>query len=91
MQKCEGCHAGSLVYALDAFKAAGVDLTTPEPLDRALASLVEVVDRLEALVLYASLPRPYTSSRDKPCLGSFERAQDRLRTSSRRVGTKRTD
>jgi oligoendopeptidase F len=43
--------AGSSVYALDALKAAGVDLTTPEPVERAFASLAEVVDRLEGLVL----------------------------------------
>jgi oligoendopeptidase F len=43
--------AGSSVYPLDALKAAGVDLATPEPVERAFASLVEVVDRLEGLVL----------------------------------------
>jgi oligoendopeptidase F len=43
--------AGSSVYPLDSLKAAGVDLTTPEPVERAFASLAEVVDRLEALVL----------------------------------------
>jgi oligoendopeptidase F len=42
--------AGGSVYALDALKAAGVDLTTPEPVERAFESLAEVVDRLEALV-----------------------------------------
>jgi oligoendopeptidase F len=43
--------AGSSVYPLEALKAAGVDLTTPEPVERAFASLAEVVDRLEGLVL----------------------------------------
>ncbi|MGD8969326.1 MAG: M3 family oligoendopeptidase, partial [Anaerolineae bacterium] len=43
--------AGSSVYPLDALKAAGVDLATPEPVERAFASLAEVVDRLEGLVL----------------------------------------
>jgi oligoendopeptidase F len=43
--------AGGSVYPLEALKAAGVDLTTPEPVERAFASMAEVVDRLEALVL----------------------------------------
>jgi oligoendopeptidase F len=43
--------AGSSIYPLDALKAAGVDLATPEPVERAFASLADVVDRLEALVL----------------------------------------
>ncbi|MEA3375688.1 MAG: oligoendopeptidase F [Chloroflexota bacterium] len=43
--------AGSSVYPLDALNAAGVDLTTPEPVEKAFQSLSEVVDRLEALVL----------------------------------------
>ncbi|MBS1248465.1 MAG: Oligoendopeptidase F, plasmid [Chloroflexi bacterium] len=42
--------AGSSAYPLDALKAAGVDLTTPEPVEKAFASLAEVVDRLEELV-----------------------------------------
>jgi oligoendopeptidase F len=42
--------AGSSVYPLDALKAAGVDLTTPEPVQKAFASLAEMVDRFEALV-----------------------------------------
>jgi oligoendopeptidase F len=36
-------------YSLDALKGAGIDLTTPEPVERALSSLAEVMDRLEAL------------------------------------------
>ncbi len=43
--------AGGSVYALDALEAAGVDLTTPEPVERAFAAMGEVVDRLEGLVL----------------------------------------
>ncbi len=43
--------SGGSVYPLDALKAAGVDLTTPEPVEKAFGSLAEVVDRLEALVL----------------------------------------
>jgi len=42
--------SGSSVYPLDALKAAGVDLTRPEPVERAFASLASVVDRLEELV-----------------------------------------
>jgi len=43
--------AGGSVYPLDALKAAGVDLTEPEPVERGFASMAEVVDRLEGLVL----------------------------------------
>ena len=42
--------AGSSVYPLDALKAAGVDLTKPEPVEKAFASMAEVVDRFEDLV-----------------------------------------
>ena len=42
--------AGSSVYPLEALKSAGVDLTNPEPVEKAFASLAEVVDRLEELV-----------------------------------------
>ncbi len=43
--------AGGSAYPLDALEAAGVDLTTAEPVERAFASMAEVVDRLERLVL----------------------------------------
>lgn len=43
--------SGGSVYPLEALKAAGVDLTRPEPVERAFASMAEVVDRLEGLVL----------------------------------------
>jgi oligoendopeptidase F len=42
--------AGSSVYPLDALEAAGVDLTQPEPVERAFASMASVVDRFEELV-----------------------------------------
>jgi len=42
--------AGSSVYPLEALKSAGVDLTTPEPVERAFDSLAGVVDRFEELV-----------------------------------------
>lgn len=41
--------AGGSVYPLDALKLAGVDLTTPEPVEKAYAVLASYVDRLEAL------------------------------------------
>ena len=41
--------AGGSAYALDVLRAAGVDLATPEPVERAFASMAEVVDRLERL------------------------------------------
>lgn len=42
--------AGSSRYALDVLKTAGVDLATPEPVERAFATLAGYVDRLEKLV-----------------------------------------
>jgi oligoendopeptidase F len=42
--------AGSSVYPLEALKSAGVDLTTPEPVEKAFDSLADLVDRFEALV-----------------------------------------
>lgn len=41
--------AGASVYPLDALKIAGVDMTTPEPVEKAFAILAGYVDRLEAL------------------------------------------
>jgi oligoendopeptidase F len=42
--------AGASVYPLDALKAAGVDLTKPEPVEKAFGVLTNIVDRLEELV-----------------------------------------
>ncbi len=42
--------AGNSVYALDALKIAGVDLTRPDPVEAAFAVLAGMVDRLEKLV-----------------------------------------
>ena len=42
--------AGSSLYPLDTLKLAGVDMTTPEPMDRAFKVLEGFVARLEALV-----------------------------------------
>lgn len=42
--------AGGSLYPLDALKLAGVDLTSPEPVERTFAVLAGYVDRLEALV-----------------------------------------
>ncbi|PDV97183.1 oligoendopeptidase F [Candidatus Chloroploca asiatica] len=42
--------AGSSVYPLDALQLAGIDMTSPEPLDRAFAVLEGFVSRLEALL-----------------------------------------
>ncbi len=41
---------GSALYPLDALKLAGVDLTTPQPIEEAFAVLAGLVDRLEKLV-----------------------------------------
>jgi oligoendopeptidase F len=43
--------AGGSRYPLDALKQAGVDLTTPEPVEAAFAVLASYVDRLEQLLL----------------------------------------
>lgn len=42
--------AGGSAYPLDALKQAGVDLTTPEPVEQTFAVLARLVDRLEQLV-----------------------------------------
>ena len=42
--------AGGSVYPLDALKTAGVDMTNPEPVEKAFAVLADIVDRLEDLV-----------------------------------------
>jgi oligoendopeptidase F len=41
--------AGGSMYPLDALKLAGVDLSTPEPVESTFAVLADLVDRLEAL------------------------------------------
>ena len=41
--------AGSSIYPIDALKMAGVDLTTPEPVEKAFAVLASMIDRLEQL------------------------------------------
>jgi oligoendopeptidase F len=42
--------SGSSVYPLEALQRAGVDLTTPQPIEEAFAVLSGLVDRLEKLV-----------------------------------------
>ncbi|MBX7213063.1 MAG: oligoendopeptidase F [Thermoflexales bacterium] len=42
--------AGSALYPLDALKLAGVDMTRPEPVEKAFALLAGLVDRLEGLI-----------------------------------------
>lgn len=41
--------SGSSLYPLDTLKVAGVDMTTPDPVEKAFAILAGYVDRLEAL------------------------------------------
>jgi oligoendopeptidase F len=43
--------AGGSMYPLDVLKMAGVDLTTPEPVEIAFGVLAELVERLEELVV----------------------------------------
>jgi len=45
----EFLQTGGSRFALDTLKIAGVDLSQPEPVERAFAGLAEIVDRLEAL------------------------------------------
>lgn len=42
--------AGGSKYPLDALRAAGVDLTTPEPVEAAFAVLTDLIDQLDTLV-----------------------------------------
>jgi oligoendopeptidase F len=42
--------AGSSLYPLDALKLAGVDMTSPEPVEHAFTELAQMVDRLQALL-----------------------------------------
>jgi oligoendopeptidase F len=42
--------AGDSVYPLDAWRLAGIDMSSPEPIDRAFRALEEMIDRLDALV-----------------------------------------
>jgi oligoendopeptidase F len=42
--------AGSSVYPLDALKKAGVDLTSPQPVEEAFATMADYIDRLEQLL-----------------------------------------
>ncbi len=42
--------AGGSLYPLDALKLAGVDMTSPEPVERAFGVLADYVDRLDKLV-----------------------------------------
>ena len=41
--------AGSSLYPLDALKLAGVDMTTPQPVEETFDILAQMVDRLEEL------------------------------------------
>jgi oligoendopeptidase F len=42
--------SGGSIYPADALKAAGVDLTSPEPVEKAFGVLSDIVDRFEELV-----------------------------------------
>ena len=48
--------AGNSVYPLDALKLAGIDMTTPEPIERAFTVLTGLVDQLDTLVGEGPLP-----------------------------------
>jgi len=42
--------AGDSIYPLDAWRLAGVDMTSPDPVEKAYAMIAELVDQLEAIV-----------------------------------------
>src|SRR5690606_21951742 len=42
--------AGSSLYPLDALRLAGVDLTTPEPVEQTFGVLAKLIDRLELVL-----------------------------------------
>ena len=42
--------AGGSLFPLDALRLAGVDMTRPEPVEKAFAVMASMVDRLEQLV-----------------------------------------
>ena len=42
--------AGGSMYPLDALRLAGVDLASPEPVQKAFDTMAGMVDKLEALV-----------------------------------------
>jgi oligoendopeptidase F len=41
---------GDSMYPLDAWRLAGVDMTSPEPVEQAYATLAELINQLEAIV-----------------------------------------
>jgi oligoendopeptidase F len=42
--------AGDSMYPLDAWRLAGIDMSAPEPVERAFGALEEMIDRLDTLV-----------------------------------------
>lgn len=50
--------AGSSLYPLDALKLAGVDLASPEPVEKAFGVLASYVDRLDGLIRTAKKKKP---------------------------------
>lgn len=43
--------AGGSLYSMELFNLAGVDMTTPNPVEKAFGVLADMVDQLEALVV----------------------------------------
>ncbi len=43
-------HAGGSMYPMDVLKMAGVDMSSPEPVEKTFAMFADLVDRLEVLV-----------------------------------------
>lgn len=49
--------AGDAEYPIDALRLAGIDMTTPEPIERAFSILTRMIDRLDELVGEGPLKR----------------------------------
>jgi oligoendopeptidase F len=47
--------AGSSLYPLDALKLAGVDMTSPEPVDQTFALMADMIDRLAELLRQSAI------------------------------------
>jgi len=56
--------AGSSRYPLDALRLTGIDMTSPEPIERAFQVLAGMIDRLEQLLPQVSGPGAAAPSRD---------------------------
>ena len=47
---------GDSIYPLEAWRQAGVDMMSPEPIERAYATLAEMIDQMEAIIVEKEIP-----------------------------------